>query len=129
MSKLTPAQIKLQQSLVEEHVNKEAAEKNLNEAQTALLLAVTLEHNGLPEISVAPSKIGFVGNTSDGVLDNVVSGASSIFSTLFGERNTSEESVDSEDSTSNLPKPGTLAHGVTLGLFKTQQTINQIVNI
>ena len=127
MSKLTPAQVKLQQSLVEEHVNKEAAEKNLNWAQTALLLAVTLEHNGLPQISVAPSKIGFVGDTGEsespnngnGVLDNVVSGASSIFSTLFGESNPSVESVESEDSTNGLPKPGTLAHGVTLGLFKT----------
>ena len=134
VSKLTPAQIKLQQSIVEEHVQKEAAEKNLNEAQTALLLAQTLEHNGLPQINAAPSKIGFVNSVEDtnsagennGIFANIASGISGIYNSFTG--NGKEESESEENNSSGLPTPGTLTHTVTLGLFKMQQAINQAVN-
>ena len=108
MSQLSPEQLKLQQSLVEEHVTKEAAEKNLNEAQTALLLAQSLEHNGLPQLSVAPS--GDISN-SDG--ESVMT---SVFNTVLG-------------GGENLPKPGTLSHSLTMGLLKAQQTANKIANV
>ena len=129
VSKLTPAQIKLQQAIVEEHVNKEAVEKNLNEAQTALLLSQTLEHNGLPQISVAPSKIGFVGEysptTSDSVVDSVISGVSDAINNMFGDDN----SGDVTDDTPGLPKPGTLSHTLTLGLLRAQQAANKVVTV
>jgi hypothetical protein len=119
VSKLSAEQIKLQQSIVEEHVTKEAGEKNLNEAQTALLLAQTLEHNGLPQLSVAPSKIGYAGdisNSDESVLDNVMTGVNSVFNTVLG-------------GGENLPKPGTLSHSLTMGLLKAQQTANKIANV
>ena len=105
VSKLTPAQIKLQQAIVEEHVNKEAVEKNLNEAQTALLLSQTLEHNGLPQISVAPSKIGLVDEFSPTTSDSFVSG---VINTVMGTGG--DNSAYVSDATPGLPKPGTLSH-------------------
>ena len=131
VSKLTPAQIKLQQAIVEEHVNKEAAEKNLNEAQTALLLSQTLEHNGLPQISLAPSKIGFVDEysptTSDNVLDSVISGVSDVINNIVGIGG--DNSADVGDDTPGLPKPGTLSHTLTLGLLRAQQAANKVVTV
>ena len=51
VSKLTPEQIKLQQQLVQDHVNKQAITDKLNSIQKAHLLAQTLSHNGLPQIN------------------------------------------------------------------------------
>ena len=82
ISKLTPEQKKLQQQLVQEHVNKQAQEQNLNSIQTAQLLSETLAHNGLPQIN-SPVKNPLA------TLVNTVAGGESLvtnmFSSIFGD--------------------------------------------
>ena len=49
-------------SCCQTHVEEQAKKENLNEAQAALLLAQTLEFNGLPQLQ-SPSKIGLPSQT------------------------------------------------------------------
>ena len=51
VSKLTPEQVKLQQQMVIEHVNKQAQEQHLNSIEKGALLAQTLAQNGLPQVN------------------------------------------------------------------------------
>ena len=55
---LSPAEVAEQQEVVRQHVQQEVTKQNLNDAQAALLLAQTLEHNGLPQLVQSPGKLG-----------------------------------------------------------------------
>ena len=108
---------------MEEQVQKE----NLNEAQAELLLAQTLEYNGLPQLQ-SPSKIGLIGEESSflpplpNFLENIFSPGSD-----FDTVNRLGEAADTgqEESYSGLPQPGTVEHSLKLGLFKLQQGLNR----
>ena len=108
---------------MEEQVKKE----NLNDAEAALLLAQTLEFNGLPLVQ-SPSKIGLPSQEDSSFLpplptflEDILSPGSD-FQTV---NRLGEAAATGEEDTSGLPKPGTLEHAVTLGLFKIQQGINR----
>ena len=112
-------------------LTKKLLRRLLMKPQTALLLSQTLEHNGLPQISVAPSKIGFVDEysptTSDNVLDSVISGVSDVINNIVGIGE--DNSADVNDDTPGLPKPGTLSHTLTLGLLRAQQAANKVATV
>ena len=60
-------------------MTKQAEEQNLNESQKALLLAQTLEYNGLPQLETSPNKIGLASETDQSggflpSLDSVIGG-------------------------------------------------------
>jgi len=63
---------------------------------------------------------------NNGFFANIASGISGIYNSFTG--NGKDESNSEENNSSGLPKPGTLTHSVTLGLFKMQQAINHAVN-
>ena len=111
---------------MEEQVLKE----NLNESEAALLLAQTLEFNGLPLVQSlqSPSKIGLPSQEESSFLpplptflEDILSPGSD-FQTV---NRLGEAAATGGEDTSGLPKPGTLEHTVTLGLFKIQQGINR----
>ena len=126
--------------MFQEHVAKQAAEQNLNEAQTALLLAQTLEFNGLPQINSSPHRIGLLPSSESDQsqsllpsLDSLIGGLKDLVSPGPGfdtVNRLGEAAVvtpdDDNDVNAGLPKPGTLEHTVALGLFRLQQGINQV---
>ena len=122
VSKLTPEQVKLQQQMVIEHVNKQAQEQHLDSIEKAELLAQTLAHNGLPQVnSPVENSIASVVNTvaqGETVLTNLVS-------SIIGDATVAEGGP--VDHVPGLPVPGTLEHSLTLALFKAQQAINNIL--
>ena len=129
MSKLTPEQIKLQQQLVIDHVNKQAIKDKLNSIQKAQLLAETLAHNGLPQINNP------VENTLATVVNTVAEGegiVTDLFSSIFGDSTVNKVGVaagaapDQDHHVPGLPKPGTLEHTITLAIFKAQQSLNKL---
>ena len=80
--------------MLQEHVRKQAEEQNLNESQTSLLLAQTLEYNGLPQLEPAsPNKIGLVSDASDQSggflpsLDSVIGGINNLVGQDFNTVN------------------------------------------
>ena len=115
-------------------MNQQAIQQNLNDAQKALLLAQTLEYNGLPQIVSSPNKIGLAGSQSDSLIpsiDTLIGGLGQLVSPGPGfdtvNRLGEAAVVDEEDEqTSGLPKPGTIQHAVTLGAFRLQQGLNQL---
>ena len=130
MSKLTPEQIKLQQQLVIDHVNKQAIKDKLNSIQKAQLLAETLAHNGLPQINNP------VENTLATVVNTVAEGegiVTDLFSSIFGDSTVNKVGVaagaapDQDHHVPGLPKPGTLEHTITLAIFKAQQSLNAML--
>ena len=112
----------LRQTHVEEQVKKE----NLNDAEAALLLAQTLEFNGLPLLQ-SPSKIGLPSQEEDSFLPPLPNFLEDILSPVsdFQTVNRLGEAAVTTEEDNGLPKPGTLEHTVTLGLFKIQQGLNR----
>ena len=112
---------------MEEQVKKE----NLNEAQAELLLAQTLEYNGLPQLQ-SPSKIGLLGDVGSSFLPPLPNFLENLLSPGedFHTVNRLGEAADTEgaEAYSSLPQPGTLEHTLKLGLFKIQQGINRVTN-
>ena len=108
---------------MEEQVKKE----NLNDAEAALLLAQTLEFNGLPLLQ-SPSKIGLPSQEEESsflpplptFLEDILSPGPG-----FQTVNRLGEAAATVEEDNGLPTPGTLEHAVTLGLFKIQQGINR----
>ena len=80
--------------MLQDHVRKQAEEQNLNESQTSLLLAQTLEYNGLPQLEPAsPNKIGLASDASDQSggflpsLDSVIGGINNLVGQDFNTVN------------------------------------------
>jgi len=125
ISKLSPEQVKLQQQLVQDHVNQQAQDQHLNSIQAAELLSETLQHNGLPPIN-APVKSAI--STVAGSLAGGESLVNSLFSSILGAAGGSGgTSQDPGSSIPGLPQPGTLEHTVTLALFNLQQSLNSML--
>merc|ERR1719445_100457 len=127
VSKLTPEQVQLQQTMVQEHVAQQALEQGLNSAQEALLLAQTLQHNGLPQVA-SPVESTLV-NGASSLITAGSAGASSVLSSLsslLGNNNVNNNNnnknnnvnkvglpattADDDTWVPGLPKPGTLEH-------------------
>ena len=102
------------------HVEEQVKKENLNDAEAAQLLAQTLEFNGLPQLQ-SPSKIGLPSQEEDSsflpplpnFLEDILSPGSD-----FQTVNRLGEAAVTDEEDNGLPKPGTLEHTVTLGLFK-----------
>ena len=84
--------------------------------------------NGLPQLQ-SPSKIGLASQSSSSFLPPLPNFLEQILSpgADFQTVNRLGEAavVESEETGSGLPQPGTLQHTLTLGLFKIQQGINR----
>ena len=119
----------------QDHVAEQAKEQNLNEAQTALLLAETLEYNGLPLINSNPDRIGLLQPSQSESflpsLQSLIGGLSELVSpgpgfNTVNRQGEPADTGDTDEASSGLPTPGTLEHTVTLGLFRLSQGINQL---
>merc|ERR550534_3046670 len=108
VSKLTPEQVQLQQTMVQEHVAQQALEEGLNSAQEALLLAQTLQHNGLPQVA-SPVESTLV-NGASSLITAGSAGASSVLSSLsslIGSNNVNN--VNNNNNVNKVGLPATTA--------------------
>jgi len=119
---LSLAEIQQKQQAVLQHVQQETFNKKLTEAQAQLLLATTLEHNGLPQIG------GSVGSDPTAAIGGLFSGVGNALTSVLGGGAGAPSTENNQlQATPGLPAPGTLQHSIMLGLFKANQGLNQFV--